>query len=146
MQKDFFPRKKKDIYYILSILVPNQKFQKPILYITIFLADDEAQLSLGFRFHIKSQASLQSLLQQQQPKKRFQKSPEMTCFSVIKNPDGAFGFVVSHFISVFTTNCSVYFFFLFLLYYAIFYSLLLLTQTDSFSSPKGICWNQNLSP
>ena len=93
--------------------MPNQKFQKPILYITIFLADDEAQLSLGFRFHIKSQASLQSLLQQQQPKKRFQKSPEMTCFSVIKNPDGAFGFVVSHFISVFTTNCSVYFFFSF---------------------------------
>ena len=89
--------------------MPNQKFQKPILYITIFLADDEAQLSLGFRFHIKSQASFQSLLQQQ-PKKRFQKSPEMTCFSVIKNPDGAFGFVVSHFISVFTTNCSVYFF------------------------------------
>ena len=119
--------------------MPNQKFQKPILYITIFLADDEAQLSLGFRFHIKSQASFQSLLQQQ-PKKRFQKSPEMTCFSVIKNPDGAFGFVVSHFISVFTTNCSVYFFSLFLLYYAsIFYSLLLLTQTDSFSSPKGIC-------
>ena len=92
--------------------MPNQKFQKPILYITIFLADDEVQLSLGFRFHIKSQASLQSLLQQQ-PKKRFQKSPEMTCFSVIKNPDGAFGFVVSHFISVFTTNCSVYFFFSF---------------------------------
>ena len=89
--------------------MPNQKFQKPILYITIFLADDEAQLSLGFRFHIKSQASLQSLLQQQQPKKRFQKSPEMTCFSVIKNPDGAFGFVVSHFISVFTTN-AVFFF------------------------------------
>ena len=137
--KKIFFLGKKDIYYILSILVPNQKFQKPILYITIFLAHDEAQLSLGFRFHIKSQASLQSLLQQQ-PKKRFQKSPEMTCFSVIKNPDGAFGFVVSHFISVFTTNCSVYFFFLFLLYYyAIFYSLLLLTQTDSFSSPKGIC-------
>ena len=144
-KKIFFPRKKK-IYYILSILVPNQKFQKPILYITIFLADDEAQLSLGFRFHIKSQASFQSLLQQQ-PKKRFQKSPEMTCFSVIKNPDGAFGFVVSHFISVFTTNCSVYFFLsLSFILYAIFYSLLLLTQTDSFSSPKGICWNQNLSP
>ena len=119
--------------------MPNQKFQKPILYITIFLADDEAQLSLGFRFHIKSQASFQSLLQQQ-PKKRFQKSPEMTCFSVIKNPDGAFGFVVSHFISVFTTNCSVYFFLsLSFILYAIFYSLLLLTQTDSFSSPKGIC-------
>ena len=109
-KKIFFPRKKRYTRYILSILVPNQKFQKPILYITIFLADDEAQLSLGFRFHIKSQASFQSLLQQQ-PKKRFQKSPEMTCFSVIKNPDGAFGFVVSHFISVFTTNCSVYFFF-----------------------------------
>ena len=102
--------------------MPNQKFQKPILYITIFLADDEAQLSLGFRFHIKSQASFQSLLQQQ-PKKRFQKSPEMTCFSVIKNPDGAFGFVVSHFISVFTTNCSVYFFSLsFILCYFLFTS------------------------
>ena len=105
--------------------MPNQKFQKPILYITIFLADDEAQLSLGFRFHIKSQASFQSLLQQQ-PKKRFQKSPEMTCFSVIKNPDGAFGFVVSHFISVFTTNCSVFFCvcLLFLLFYLLFTSVL----------------------
>ena len=83
MQKDFFPRKKK-IYTIFSpFWCPTKKFQKPILYITIFLADDEAQLSLGFRFHIKSQASLQSPLQQQ-PKKRFQKSPEMTCFSVIK--------------------------------------------------------------
>ena len=107
-KKIFFPRKKR--YTIFSpFWCPTKKFQKPILYITIFLADDEAQLSLGFRFHIKSQASLL----QQQPKKRFQKSPEMTCFSVIKNPDGAFGFVVSHFISVFTTNCSVYFFFSF---------------------------------